>query len=311
MDVLLQYLDREGMDASELDEAVADYMVQLASEGGTEEEVWSVMEGCYPELEESPESKEAFSAVFHQLRNPSQQPATTTAPSSTTPAESSSTTDRPQQRLQLQPHHEGNDGRSPAEGRSSACGEGHHCDSGGTGTARDEADVGFLREIMPQVSDRGLRYVLHRVAKGNRVAAASYLADRFAVGSSSASLKGLEADAEACERKERGDARKAREASDRAEEARRRDKEERDALKGKIVGRYADEVEAEGGATKVATKKVDLAGLTEKKKTTRYRDGKVVTTTGAKVIVEALKPEWDGGSRGKVKTKGKRGKGFV
>lgn len=29
------------------------------------------------------------------------------------------------------------------------------------------------------------------------------------------------------------------------------------------------------------------------------------------VIVEAVKPEWDGGSRGKVKTKGKRGKGFV
>ncbi|CAM9903557.1 unnamed protein product, partial [Ectocarpus sp. 8 AP-2014] len=283
MDVLLQYLDREGMDASELDEAVADYMVQLASEGGTEEEVWSVMEGCYPELEESPESKEAFSSVFHQLRNPSQQPATTTAPSSTTPAESSSTTDRQQQPLQLQPHHQGNDGRSPAEGRSSACAEGRHCDSGGSETARDEADVGFLREIMPQVSDRGLRYVLHRVAKGSKVAAASYLADRFAVGSSAASLKGLEADAEAFERKEQGDARKAREASDRAEEARRRDKEERDALKGKIVGRYADEVKAQGGATKVATKKVDLPGLTEKKKTTRYRDGKVVTTTGAKV----------------------------
>lgn len=31
----------------------------------------------------------------------------------------------------------------------------------------------------------------------------------------------------------------------------------------------------------------------------------------SKVIVEAVKPEWDGGSRGKVKTKGKRGKGFV
>lgn len=29
------------------------------------------------------------------------------------------------------------------------------------------------------------------------------------------------------------------------------------------------------------------------------------------VVVENLKPEWDGGSRGKVKTKGKRGKGFV
>lgn len=52
MDALLQYLDSEGMDASEFDEAVGDYMIQLASEGGTFEEVWSVMEGCYPELEE-------------------------------------------------------------------------------------------------------------------------------------------------------------------------------------------------------------------------------------------------------------------
>lgn len=48
----MRFLEGEGQDASELDEAVADYMVQLASEGGTEEEVWSVMEGAYPELEE-------------------------------------------------------------------------------------------------------------------------------------------------------------------------------------------------------------------------------------------------------------------
>lgn len=53
---------------------------------------------------------------------------------------------------------------------------------------------------------------------------------------------GLEVDAEACERRELGDARKAEEATRRAEEARKRDKEERDALKDKIVGRYADEV---------------------------------------------------------------------
>lgn len=53
---------------------------------------------------------------------------------------------------------------------------------------------------------------------------------------------GLEADAEACERKELGDARKAEEANRRADEARKKDKEERDALKDKIVGRYADEV---------------------------------------------------------------------
>lgn len=52
MEKLVRFLEGEGKDPSELDEAVADYMLQLASEGGTEEEVWSVMEGCYPELEE-------------------------------------------------------------------------------------------------------------------------------------------------------------------------------------------------------------------------------------------------------------------
>lgn len=35
----------------------------------------------------------------------------------------------------------------------------------------------------------------------------------------------------------------------------------------------------------------------------------VVTTKGEKVIVEQP-PEYDGGSRGKVKTKGKRGPGW-
>eukprot|EP00752_Nemacystus_decipiens_P005483 g4964.t2 len=274
MEKLVQFLEGEGMDASELDEAVADYMVQLASEGGTEEEVWSVLEGCFPELEESPERKNAFTEVFPQLQKPIP-PAT-------------STTER-------------TEGGMPA-------GVGGDVAGGAAATKdEDEADVDFLREMVPHVSDRGLRYVLHHIAKGSRQAAASYLADSCTGGSSSASLRGLEASAEAWERKELGDARKAEEAARRAQEARRRDKEERDALKDKIVGRYADEVKAaEGTVTKVV-----VPSLTEKKKTTRYRDGKVVTTTGAKVIVEAVKPEWDGGSRGKVKTKGKRGKGFV
>lgn len=41
----------------------------------------------------------------------------------------------------------------------------------------------------------------------------------------------------------------------------------------------------------------------------RYRDGVVVATKGEKFIVEK-EPEWDGGSRGKVKSKGKRGVGW-
>lgn len=45
----------------------------------------------------------------------------------------------------------------------------------------------------------------------------------------------------------------------------------------------------------------------------RYRDGMVVQakdTQGGKYLVEQ-KEEWDGGSKGKVITKGKRGKGYV
>ena len=42
----------------------------------------------------------------------------------------------------------------------------------------------------------------------------------------------------------------------------------------------------------------------------RYREGMVVSSSGEKYIIQ--KPaEFDGGSRGKVYTKGKRGKGFV
>lgn len=60
MDALARYLDRVGMDASALDEAIADYIIELAREGGTEEETWSVVEGCYPELEEVREPIETY-----------------------------------------------------------------------------------------------------------------------------------------------------------------------------------------------------------------------------------------------------------
>lgn len=43
----------------------------------------------------------------------------------------------------------------------------------------------------------------------------------------------------------------------------------------------------------------------------RYRDGQLVSCKGEKYVVEKLREDWDGGSKGKVFTKGKRGKGFV
>lgn len=52
METLLKFLDKAGVDSSALDETIGDYVLQLVREGGTEEEVYSVLEGCYPELEE-------------------------------------------------------------------------------------------------------------------------------------------------------------------------------------------------------------------------------------------------------------------
>lgn len=43
----------------------------------------------------------------------------------------------------------------------------------------------------------------------------------------------------------------------------------------------------------------------------RFRDGQPVSYKGEKFIVESVKEEWDGGSKGKVYTKGKRGKGYT
>ena len=44
---------------------------------------------------------------------------------------------------------------------------------------------------------------------------------------------------------------------------------------------------------------------------TRYLESAVVSNKGEKYIIQKQGEEWDGGSRGKVKTKGKRGKGFI
>ena len=42
----------------------------------------------------------------------------------------------------------------------------------------------------------------------------------------------------------------------------------------------------------------------------RYREGIKVTSKGEKHVYEQVQTDWDGGSRGKVFSKGKRGKGF-
>jgi len=89
---------------------------------------------------------------------------------------------------------------------------------------------------------------------------------------------------------------------------------DQDALRQTILGRY-DLVENKTPGSShgvIAPRGPELgqrgAAVTAKLPKTRYHANEVVTLTGAKYIVEKLTPEWDGGSRGKVKPKGKRGK---
>lgn len=90
-----------------------------------------------------------------------------------------------------------------------------------------------------------------------------------------------------------------------------------DALKANIVSKYHlqavpshDSLTNNRKATKLKFP-VGEEGKNKNKAQIRFRDGAVVSTKGEKYIVEKTLPEWDGGSRGRVKMKGKRGTGWV
>lgn len=50
MNLLVKFMEEIGMDPLDLDEFVGEYVVQLAQGGGTEQEVWDVLEGVFPDL---------------------------------------------------------------------------------------------------------------------------------------------------------------------------------------------------------------------------------------------------------------------
>eukprot|EP00889_Picochlorum_renovo_P007302 jgi/Picre1/34332/NNA_001804.t1 len=88
-----------------------------------------------------------------------------------------------------------------------------------------------------------------------------------------------------------------------------------DALKATIVSKYhlqavpSDPLTSTRKATTLKFPKGNEEGKNKKKAQIRFRDGAVVSTKGEKYIVEKTLPEWDGGSRGRVKMK--RGTGWV
>ena len=78
-----------------------------------------------------------------------------------------------------------------------------------------------------------------------------------------------------------------------------------------MVNRYSVEAVSEG-PLKLAPPRLPYSGTRKEALRgdgIRYRDGQVSSTKGGKFIIEE-KPEWDGGSKGKVNNKGKRGVGF-
>lgn len=100
--------------------------------------------------------------------------------------------------------------------------------------------------------------------------------------------------------------------ADLAKKLRKCHEEEQNAMREKIVARYAL---VPTSNTTSASSKQRLSAWNNpeegKNARLRWRDGVVVSTRGEKIIYESIREEWDGGSRGKVKLKGKRGKGWA
>ncbi|KAG8468329.1 hypothetical protein KFE25_013412 [Diacronema lutheri] len=156
----------------------------------------------------------------------------------------------------------------------------------------DATVLALLREMCPHVPLDVTEHVLRARCRGDKHEAAEYLLQM--------GVDELDALATQLER-ERARAAQADDA------ARRRERESKRSL----VGRY--EHVAVGGAAPPREPHGSARGKSERPAAeVRYRDGAVASVAkGQKFVVEDTRPEWDGGSRGTVKTKGKRGKGFA
>jgi hypothetical protein len=156
----------------------------------------------------------------------------------------------------------------------------------------DDAEVNFLCSMMPHLSKPLVKFVLHQRCTGSSSAAAAQLLDEELVAQHTAAHTAW------------------------LEKLRKQEQLEKlseEAVKERVLNKYSDQVVVPKG--QAVNFNAPLRALTavksDKGPKVRYRDGHVATTNGAKMIITMVKPEWDGGSRGKVTTKGKRGKGFA
>lgn len=156
----------------------------------------------------------------------------------------------------------------------------------------DGSTLALLQEMCPHVPRSVIEHVLVGRCRGDEEEAVEQL---LQMGGEEVRLLAAQLEREAARARERED------------EARRQEREKKRSL----VGRYEDVPMGAGGAPLALERgrgKTAAKGAAE----VRFRDNEVANVgRGQKFILESTTPEWDGGSRGQVKTKGKRGKGFV
>lgn len=149
------------------------------------------------------------------------------------------------------------------------------------------ASITALREVMPDASPSVCQLVLHRSVGSVDEAVEMLLTTPLA-----------ELEAEVADR----------EAADAAAEA--QDAKAAQAARKRALSRNALVAEnADGSSIKVEPPRLPYANSRKdaiRGPSVRFRDGQVSSTKGGKFLVEE-KEEWDGGSKGKVNTKGKRG----
>eukprot|EP00878_Enallax_costatus_P042751 GHUV01050212.1.p1 GENE.GHUV01050212.1~~GHUV01050212.1.p1 ORF type:complete len:229 (+),score=90.61 GHUV01050212.1:528-1214(+) len=153
-------------------------------------------------------------------------------------------------------------------------------------------DVSGLLEVCPQgISSEFLTHLLQQQFRGNLQAAADYLFECDDLQQQQQSwLGGMQ----------------------QQEQQRHEAEQEMKQSKKQIVERFdLQAVPQLGKKQKVGADLLPAPKKGEQPQKVRYRDGRIVSSKGEKHIVESLKEEWDGGSKGKVYTKGKRGKGFI
>jgi hypothetical protein len=156
------------------------------------------------------------------------------------------------------------------------------------------AEADALRFLAPMSPGTPRSFLLEALLRarcaGDAAAAAAWLADAIAAGELGDAL-----DAWAVADKARAAARAAAAA-------------ERAAERRAVAARFRLQAEPSGGAAAAVAAWAPPAGTHAAPKV-RYRDGAIATTKGEKIVIEKA-PEWDGGSKGRVKSKGKRGVGW-